>query len=278
MIRNLQFAGGCTMPAFGMGTWKMGEDPARRQAEVRALALAMDLGVTLLDTAELYGDGAAEEIVGEAVADHRSKLFLVSKVMPHHASRRGTVAAAEASLRRLGTDVIDLYLLHWRGAHPLAATLEAFMQLRRQGKIRFFGVSNFDAADMDELHRLQGGEEGSVNQILYHLDCRGPERRVMPVCRRAGTGIMAYSPLDQGRLRHGQALRTVAGRHGVTPEQVALAWLLSRDGVVVIPKAVDPDHVRADVAAVDVSLDEDDLRVLDAGHPVPDRDVPLATA
>ncbi len=174
--------------------------------------------------------------------------------------------------------MLDLYLLHWRGSEPLSATLEAFVQLREEGKIRHFGVSNFDTADMEEWLSLEGAGDTAVNQILYHLDCRGPEHRLIPACRQAGVGIMAYSPLDQGRLRHSGSLQQVAARHQVTPEQVALAWLLSRQGVVVIPKAVSAEHLRDDVAAVDLKLDADDMRLLERDHPLPERDGPLRTA
>ncbi|TDI33410.1 MAG: aldo/keto reductase [Acidobacteria bacterium] len=278
MIPARHFAAGCVMPAFGLGTWRMGEDPARRGDEVAALRLGLDLGVTLIDTAEMYGDGRAEELVAEAVAGRRDELFLVSKVLPHHAGRTGTVQAAEASLRRLGTDRIDLYLLHWRGRLPLAETLAAFLDLRRQGKIRFYGVSNFDVSDMKELAALAGGDEVAVNQILYNPACRGPERRVIPWCRRRGMGVMAYSPLAEGRLSRPPGLAETAARHGVSGEQVVLAWLLGRDDVVVIPKATRPDHVRDDVAAVSLHLDDEDRRRLEAAFPVPDVDGPLATA
>jgi len=266
------------MPAFGLGTWHMGEDADRYSDEVAALQLGLELGVTLIDTAEMYGDGRAEEVVAEAVSGRRDQVFLVSKVLPHNADRAGTIRACEASLRRLGTDRIDLYLLHWRGGFPLAETLAAFMDLRRQGKIRFFGVSNFDVHDLDELAAVPGGGEVAVNQILYNPACRGPERRVIPWCRQRDVGIMAYSPLAEGRLSRPAGLAETAARHGVSHEQVALAWLLGRDDVVVIPKATRLDHVRDDVAAVDTCLDDEDRRRLEAAFPVPDVDGPLATA
>ena len=278
MIPTRQFAAGCVMPAFGLGTWRMGEDPTRRRDEVAALRLGLDLGVTLIDTAEMYGAGQAEEMVAEAVAGRRDQLFLVSKVLPHNAGRTGTIRAAEGSLRRLGTDRIDLYLLHWRGRLPLAETLAAFMDLRRQGKIRFFGVSNFDVNDMEELAAEAGGGDVAVNQILYNPACRGPERRLIPWCRRRGVGIMAYSPLEQGRLSRPPGLVETAARHGVSQEQVVLAWLLGRDGVVVIPKATRADHVREDIAAVGLRLDDEDRRRLENAFPMPDFDGPLATA
>lgn len=278
MIPTRQFAAGCVMPAFGLGTWHMGEDPARRNDEVAALRLGLELGVTLLDTAEMYGDGRAEEVVAEAVSGRRDQVFLVSKVLPHHAGRKGTIQAAEASLRRLGTDRIDLYLLHWRGQLPLGETLAAFMDLRRQGKIRFYGVSNFDVDDLEELAGVPGGDDVAVNQVLLNPACRGPERRVIPWCRQRDVGIMAYSPLAEGHLPRPAGLTETAARHSVSPEQVALAWLLSWDDVVVIPKATRLDHVGDDVAAVDLRLDDEDRRRLETAFPVPDFDSPLATA
>jgi diketogulonate reductase-like aldo/keto reductase len=248
----------------------MGVDPSARAAEVAALRLGLDLGMTLIDTAEMYGEGGAEEVGGEAIAGRRDDVYLVSKVYPHNASRAGVRAACERSLRRLGTDCVDLYLLHWRGNVPLTETLEAFERLRDEGKIRAYGVSNFDVDDMREAAALPGGAGIAANQVLYNLAKRG-----IPV--------MAYSPLEsapaeQRALLARPQLGEVARRHGVTPAQVALAWLLRQDGVVTIPKAVQPAHVRANRAALDLTpqLTADDLSLLDAGFPPPGRRSPLA--
>jgi diketogulonate reductase-like aldo/keto reductase len=259
----------------------MGEDPSARRDEVAALRLGMDLGMTLIDTAEMYGEGGAEEVVGEAIAGRRDEAFLVSKVYPHHADRRGVQAACERSLRRLGTDCIDLYLLHWRGNVPLAETLEAFVRLREQGKIRDFGVSNFDLDDMLEAAALPGGELVATDQVLFNLSQRGIEWELLPWCRERRIPVMAYSPLEsnpseQRGLLGNPQLAAVARRHGVTPAQVALAWLLRQDDVVVIPKAVRPQHVRENRAALDLVLNPEDLAQLDAGFPAPDRRRPLA--
>ena len=274
---------GSRMPVLGQGTWNMGEDPAARAAEVAALRLGLDLGVTLIDSAEMYGEGGAEEVVGEAIAGRRDEVFLVSKVYPHNADRRGVQAACERSLRRMKVDCIDLYLLHWRGNVPLAETLEAFVRLREQGKIRDFGVSNFDLDDMLEASKLPGGELVATDQVLYNLAKRGIEWDLLPWCRERRIPVMAYSPLEsdpasQGGLLGNPQLAAVARRHGVTPAQVALAWLLRQDGVVVIPKAVRREHVRANRAALDLApaLTAEDLAQLDAGFPAPRRRQPLA--
>ncbi|MCS0591986.1 aldo/keto reductase [Massilia norwichensis] len=274
---------GSRIPMLGQGTWNMGEDPAARAAEVAALRLGLDLGVTLIDSAEMYGEGGAEEVVGEAIAGRRDEVFLVSKVYPHNADRRGVQAACERSLRRMRVDCIDLYLLHWRGNVPLAETLEAFVRLREQGKIRDFGVSNFDLDDMLEASKLPGGELVATDQVLYNLAQRGIEWDLLPWCRERRIPVMAYSPLEsdpasQAGLLGKPQLKAVARRHGVTPAQVALAWLLRQDGVVVIPKAVRPQHVRENRAALDLApaLTAEDLAQLDAGFPTPRRRQPLA--
>ena len=272
-----------TLPILGQGTWNMGEDPSARPAEVAALRLGLDLGMTLIDTAEMYGEGGAEEVVGEAIAGRRDDVYLVSKVYPHNASRAGVRAACERSLRRLGTDCLDLYLLHWRGSVPLAETLEAFERLSDDGKIRAWGVSNFDVDDMVEAAALPAGSGIAANQVLYNLARRGIEWDLLPWCRERGIPVMAYSPLEstpveQRPLLARPQLAEVARRHGVTPAQVALAWLLRQDGVVTIPKAVQPAHLRANRAALDLApqLTPDDLALLDAGFPPPARRRPLA--
>jgi diketogulonate reductase-like aldo/keto reductase len=280
-MKRFLLPSGSEMPVLGQGTWNMGEDPGARRDEVAALRLGLELGVTLIDTAEMYGEGGAEEVVGEAIAGRRDEVFLVSKVYPHHADRRGVQAACERSLRRLGTERIDLYLLHWRGSVPLAETLEAFGRLREQGKIGDFGVSNFDLDDMLEAAALPGGELVASNQVLYNLSQRGIEWELLPWCRERRMPVMAYSPLEsspqeQAGLLGNPQLAAVARRHGVTPAQVALAWLLHQEGVVVIPKAVRPQHVRENRAALDLVLGADDLAQLDAGFPAPRRRRPLA--
>jgi diketogulonate reductase-like aldo/keto reductase len=282
-MKRLLLPSGAGIPVLGQGTWYMGEDPAARPAEVAALRLGLDLGMTLIDTAEMYGEGGAEEVVGEAIAGRRDEVFLVSKVYPHHADRRGVQQACERSLRRLATERIDLYLLHWRGNVPLAETLEAFARLREQGKIGDFGVSNFDLDDMQEAAALPGGELIATDQVLYNLSQRGIEWDLLPWCRERRMPVMAYSPLEsnpleQGSLLANPALAAVAQRHQATPAQVALAWLLRQDGVVVIPKAVQPRHVRENRAALELAqaLDAEDLARLDAGFPAPRRRRPLA--
>jgi diketogulonate reductase-like aldo/keto reductase len=280
-MKRLLLPSGNEMPVLGQGTWYMGEDPGARRDEVAALRLGMELGMTLIDTAEMYGEGGAEEVVGEAIAGRRDDVFLVSKVYPHNASRAGAQAACERSLRRLGTERIDLYLLHWRGSVPLAETLEAFVRLREQGKIGDFGVSNFDLDDMQEAAALPGGDLIATDQVLYNLTQRGIEWDLLPWCRERRLPVMAYSPLEsnpqeQGGLLGNPQLGAVARRHGVTPAQVALAWLLHQEGVAVIPKAVRPQHVRDNRAALDLQLTTEDLAQLDAGFPAPRRRRPLA--
>jgi diketogulonate reductase-like aldo/keto reductase len=253
----------------------MGEEGGRRREEVAALRLGLDLGMTLIDTAEMYASGGAEEVVGEAIAGRRHEVFLVSKVLPSNASRRGTIEACERSLRRMETDRIDLYLLHWRGRYPLAETLEAFDTLKRAGKIRYFGVSNFDTDDMEELAGLTGGPAVATNQVLYNLTRRGIEFDLVPWCRQRSIPLMAYSPIEQGRMLHHAALARVGARYGATPAQVALAWLLRQGDVMVIPKAVQPQHVRENRAAADLQLTAEDLAELNRAFPAPTRKVPL---
>jgi diketogulonate reductase-like aldo/keto reductase len=253
----------------------MGERTSRRAEEVAALRLGLDLGMTLIDTAEMYGDGAAEEVVGEAIAGRREEVFLVSKVLPHNATARGTVAACEASLRRLGTDRLDLYLLHWRGGAPLEETLRGFDALHKAGKVRSWGVSNFDVEDMKKLTAIAGGSAVTTNQVLYNLTRRGIEHDLLPWCRKAGVAVMAYSPIEQGRLLGHPVLREVAARHGSTPAQAALAWVLRAGGVLAIPKAGTRPHVRENRAALEVRLTEADLADLDRAFPPPTRKVPL---
>ncbi|MFD6023861.1 aldo/keto reductase [Streptomyces griseoluteus] len=262
--------------ALGQGTWYLGEDPDRREQEIAALRLGVDLGMTVVDTAEMYGDGAAEELVGEALQDRREEIFLVSKVLPGHADRRGTVAACEASLRRLRAEQLDLYLLHWRGRWPLEETLAGFTDLMEAGKIRYWGVSNLDVAAMTELTALPGGDAVAVDQVLYNLSRRGIEWDLLPWCREAGVTVMAYSPIEQGRLLGTEALEAVARALGATPAQVALAWVLQQ-GVAAIPRSGSPGHVRENRGAVDLRLPSEALDILDRAFPPPSGPTPLET-
>ena len=268
------------MPVLGQGTWRMGEDRAQRKAEADALRYGLDLGMNLVDTAEMYGEGGAEEVVAEAIADRREEVFVVSKVYPHNATRRGGIEACARSLRRLKTDYIDLYLLHWRGDVPLAATLDAFEQLKEEGKILDFGVSNFDVSDMEEAIALPGGDEIASNQVLYNLAHRGIEWDLIPWSRERHIPIMAYSPVGHKTVEQKRMLgkiEAVASRHGVTSAQVALAWLLRQPEMVVIPKAVKPEHIRENRAAHDLVLTDHDLEELDKAFPPPKRKIPLET-
>jgi len=265
-----------SMPALGLGTWMMGEHRRDRRKEVAAIALGLDLGMTLIDTAEMYGDGGAEEVVGEAIAGRREQVFVVSKVYPHHASRRGAVAACKRSLKRLGTDHLDLYLLHWRGDIPLAETVDAFESLRREGSIREWGVSNFDRADMEELFALPSGARCAANQVMYNLGCRGVEWDLLPFCRKHRVAVMAYSPVGRGRLLRDQSLQALAGEIGRSPAQIALAWLLEQRGVSAIPKAASDAHVRDNRAAADVRLPSPVLQQLERAFPAPSGPTSLA--
>lgn len=270
MLKSVTLPGGEQVPALGQGTWYMGETPARHGAEIDALRLGIDLGATLVDTAEMYGEGLTEDLVGEALAGYRDRTFLVSKVYPHNASRKGVVAACERSLARLKTDRLDLYLLHWRGSHPFEETIAGFEALQAAGKIRHWGVSNLDAEDMEELLEAGGGA-CAVNQILYNPSRRGPEFDLLPMLEQHQIPVMAYSPIEQGRLSRSGALGRVAARHGVDPFQVALAWVMHRPGVIAIPKASREAHVRANVAAASLVLDAEDLAEIDAEFPPPRR-------
>ena len=268
-LPTVTLPGGERVPALGQGTWHMGEDRRRIADEAAAVRLGIELGMTLIDTAEMYGGGGAEEMVARAAEGVRDDLFIVSKVYPHNASRTGVVAACERSLKRLGTDRIDLYLLHWRGSIPLAETIEGFERLTRDGKIRYHGVSNFDRDDMAEWLALKGGETVAADQVLYNLSHRGPEWDLVPWCRERGIAIMAYTPLGQGRMLGNRGLVEIARRRGATPAQIALAWLLRQDGTIVIPKATRPEHVRENRGALDVALTEEDLAALDRAFPPP---------
>jgi len=278
LIYDVRMRTGAVVPNLGLGTWRMGENAPARADEIGALRLGLELGMTLIDTAEMYGNGGAEEVVAEAIAGRRDEVFLVTKVLPHNASYTGTIAACERSLRRLGTDRIDLYLLHWPGEHPLDETLRAFLELRRAGKILHYGLSNFDLDELKASEAQLGGPGVATNQVLYNLQRRGIERQLLPWCASRGITIMAYSPLDQGRLRPDATLRRVAERHGASPAQIALAWTLLNECVVSIPKAARPSHVRDNAKAADIVLTEEDLAEIDRAFPAPRRNIPLETA
>jgi diketogulonate reductase-like aldo/keto reductase len=270
-MRFLSLSDGAQVPVLGLGTWGLGERHTGGADVVAALRLGLDLGMNLIDTAEMYGDGGAEEVVGEAIKGRRDDVFLVSKVYPYNAARKKMAAACERSLKRLGTDRLDLYLLHWREDVPLLETVEGFEALRAAGKIRRWGVSNFDVADLEELWRLPGGSACAANQVLYNLMRRGIEADLVPWCHEMRVPIMAYSPLEQAKLLAKPALKEIAAARRVTPAAVALAWLLRHDGVIVIPKAADPGHVRENRAALDLVLSQEELTTLDRTFPRPRR-------
>ncbi len=268
-VQSVTLRNGERIPALGQGTWHIGEDRRRAAEEAKSIRLGIDLGMTLIDTAEMYGSGGAEEVVARAAEGIRDSLFIVSKVYPYNGSRAGVVAACERSLKRLATDRIDLYLLHWRGSVPLAETLEGFQRLERDGKIRHHGVSNFDRADMAEWTALRGGNTVIANQVLYNLSRRGPEWDLVPWCREQGVAIMAYTPLGHGQMLGNHALAEIGRRQNATAAQIALAWLLRREGTIVIPKASRAEHVRENRGALDIALTERDLAELDRAFPPP---------
>ncbi|MGY2844289.1 diketogulonate reductase-like aldo/keto reductase [Bradyrhizobium sp. USDA 4509] len=276
-IRTIVLPSGEHIPMLGQGTWHMAENPLNRTNEIKALRLGIDLGMNLIDTAEMYADGGAERLVGEAIKGRRDEIFLVSKVLPQNATRQGTIAACNRSLARLGVHEIDLYLLHWRGLAPLEETVDAFEALVGAGKIRNWGVSNFDIGDMQELVDLPNGANVATDQVLYNLERRGIEFDLLPWCQRSGVPVMAYSPIEQGRVLRDVTLKTIAARLGATPAQVALAWVLRQDGVCAIPQSGKPEHVRENRGALDVRLTPQDLADLDETFPPPDRKQPLAT-
>ena len=274
-VRTTSLPSGEAVPVLGQGTWGMAEGKHARAEEIQALRVGLDLGLTLIDTSEMYANGGAERLVGEAIAGRRDEVFLVSKVLPHNATRSGTLNACERSLRRLKTDRLDLYLLHWRGRTPLLDTIGAFERLTLAGKIRHWGVSNFDISDMKEVVSLSGGDGVATDQVLYNLRRRGIEYDLEPWCRQLHIPIMAYSPIEQGKLLDHPALREVAERHGATPAQVALAWVLRQDQIVAIPKAAMPEHVRQNRGALDLHLANQDLSALDRAFPPPTAPQPL---
>ncbi|HEX6707913.1 MAG TPA: aldo/keto reductase [Albitalea sp.] len=275
-MRTCPLPNGATMPALGLGTWRMGESKRSRASEVAAVRLALQLGYRLIDTAEMYGEGGAEEVVGEAVAQalaagelRRDELFVVSKVYPHNASHTGIPAACQRSLQRLRLEHIDLYLLHWRGQHPLHETVAAFEALKRQGRVRHWGVSNFDVDDMEELMRVEHGARCAANQVYYAISERGIEYDLLPWLREHRMPCMAYCPIGQGRLGGDEVLAAIGRAHGVSATQVALAWLLGQPGVVGIPKAVRPEHLRENLAAAQLVLSAEDRAELDRHFPPP---------
>ncbi|MFO1398966.1 MAG: aldo/keto reductase [Burkholderiales bacterium] len=275
-LPTVRLPDGTLVPALGMGTWTMGERAGAAAREVDALRAGLDLGMTLIDTAEMYGEGGAEKVVARALAGRRDEVFVVSKVYPHNASAAGTVAACERSLARLRTDRLDLYLLHWRGTHPLAETVAAFERLRAQGKILRWGVSNFDVADMRELLALPSGANCATNQVLYNVGERGVEWALRPLCQRHGIPLMAYSPFGQGALLRERKLSKLAAAHGMSPAQLAIAWLLNRDGVIAIPQSSKPAHVAECRAAADLRLSPALAAAIDEAFPPPTRATPLA--
>jgi diketogulonate reductase-like aldo/keto reductase len=272
-MKTIALPAGERVPAFGMGTWYMGEKAASRKAEVAALRHGLDLGLRLIDTAEMYGEGGAEEVVGEAIAGRRDEAFVVSKVYPHNASRKGIAAACERSLRRLKTDRLDLYLLHWRGNVPFEETIAGFEALRAAGKIRHWGVSNLDIGDMEELWVLS--KAAQANQLLYNLSRRGIEWDLLPWLRERRIPVMAYSPIEQARLLKNRALLEFSKRHGMTPAQAALAWLLANDDVIVIPKASNPAHLQENLGSIEKALTKEQLAELDRAFPPPRAPSPL---
>lgn len=274
-VRATTLPSGDSIPVLGMGTWHLGQGRHPREEELDALRLGLELGMNLIDTAEMYGAGAAEELIGEAIEGRRDDVFLVSKVLPHRADVAGMRQACEASLQRLGTDHLDLYLLHWRGAVPLEETVAGFEALRADGLIGHWGVSNFDLPDLLEVRSLAGDTAVETDQVLYNLVRRGIEWDLLPWCQTHGVPVMAYSPLEQGRLAGHPVLRFIGGEHKATSTQIALAWVLAHRGVCAIPEAGTPDHVRRNRDALDIELEPDDLLKLDSAFEPPSGPVPL---
>ncbi len=288
-MKTLSLPTGVPIPRLGLGTWRLGESRTGRAADVAAVRSAIEIGYRLIDTAEMYGEGGAEEVVGQAVADalragdvRRDELFIVSKVYPHNASRKGTVQACERSRRRLGLDRIDLYLLHWRGEHPLADTVAAMHALVAGGQIAHWGVSNFDVDDMEELFAAAAPDGGdarracAMNQVYFSLGERGAAFGLLPWLRAHGIPLMAYSPIDQGTLAGHKALAAIGAPLGLAAAQLALAWVVQQPGVVAIPKAVKREHLRDNLAAANVELSAETLRLIDQAFPPPRRKAPLA--
>ncbi|MBE9169445.1 aldo/keto reductase [Pleurocapsales cyanobacterium LEGE 06147] len=275
-MKTLQLPSGREIPILGQGTWRMGEKASQKQAEIDALRLGIDLGMTLIDTAEMYGEGGAEKVVAEAISGCREEVFLVSKFYPYNASYQGVIKACARSLSRLKTDYLDLYLLHWRGSIPLSETLEALQHLKQAGKILDYGVSNFDVDDLEEALSLPGGDEIATNQVLYNLMRRGIEWDLLPWCKQRNIPIMAYSPVEQGAFVNHRELGAIALQHNATPTQIALNWLLRQDNVISIPKATNLDRVKENRAALDINLTEENIKEIDRIFPPPSRKQTLA--
>lgn len=274
-IPSVSLPSGKEIPALGLGTWNMGEQRAGETQEIRSIHKAIDVGMTLIDTAEMYADGRSEKVVGKAITGRRDEVFLVSKIYPWNASAAGTIEACERSLARLGSDHLDLYLLHWRGGNPLEETVAAFEKLKTQGKIVDWGVSNFDVDDMEELFDVPDGNKCAANQVLYNLSRRGPEFDLLPWCQERSIPVMAYSPIEQGRILDNYALIHIAKAYQATPAQLALAFLLERDGVIAIPKSARPERVEENRGAIELEITEEDWAALDAAFPPPSRKIAL---
>jgi diketogulonate reductase-like aldo/keto reductase len=270
-MQTVVLPSGERVPAFGLGTWQIGDRAALRAEEIATIRLALDLGARLIDTAEMYGEGRSESLVGEAIRGRRDEVFLVTKIYPHNASRQDTVAACERSLRRLGTDRIDLYLLHWRGQVPLAETIDAFVALQRAGKIRHYGVSNLDLADMQELWTLTGGQAVATDQLLYNLTRRGIERDLLPWLRARRVPVMAYSPIERSELLRDKKLLRFAQRHALTPAQASLGWLLAHDDVIVIPKTGSRERLKENLSALEHALTPAQVAEIEKLFPAPAR-------
>ncbi|HEY5101714.1 MAG TPA: aldo/keto reductase, partial [Steroidobacteraceae bacterium] len=270
-MRTVMLPSGERVSAFGVGTWQIGDQAALRSEEIATIRLALDLGATLIDTAEMYGDGRSESLIGEAIHGRRDEVFLVTKIYPHNASRKATASACEDSLKRLRTDRIDLYLLHWRGQEPLAETIEAFIELQRAGKIRYFGVSNLDCADMQELWALPGGASVATDQLLYNLARRGIERDLLPWLRERRIPVMAYSPLEQAKLLRDPKLAQFAKRHEMSAAHAALGWLLAHDDIIVIPKTGSRERLKENLAALEGPLTQPQVEEIEKLFPAPAR-------
>ncbi|MCC8094492.1 MAG: aldo/keto reductase [Tannerellaceae bacterium] len=261
--------------SLGQGTWNMGDDNTQRKTELDALRTGIDLGMTLIDTAEMYGNGRSERLVGEAIKGQRDKVFLISKVLPSNASRQGTLKACENSLKRLQTDYLDMYLLHWQGRYPFEETVEAMLQLKQEGKIRDWGVSNMDVAEMEAFYSIPGGNTCAANQVVYNLTRRGIEYDLIPWCRKNNLPVIAYSPVEQGRLQNNKLLSEIARRHNASPTQIALAWAIRNPGVIAIPKAASAKHVEENFKSLTLELTAEDLQQIDSVFPTPTRKMPL---
>ena len=275
-MQTLQLPSGREIPLLGQGTWGMGEKASQKRGEINALRLGIDLDMTLIDTAEMYGEGGAEQVVAEAISGRRKEVFLVSKVYPFNASYQGVIKACDRSLSRLKIDYLDLYLLHWRGSIPLSETLVGLKHLKQVGKILDYGVSNFDTDDMEEAESLPGGPAIATNQVLYNLMRRGIEWDLLPWCKQHGIPIMAYSPVEQRAFVNDSKLKGIATKHNATSTQIALSWLLHQDNIISIPKATNPKHVKENRAALDIKLTEADIQAIDRAFKPPSRKMSLA--